>query len=86
MEEKMVKFDAQTFFEELKQLNYEEIRELYKGLIAYQTGQEVYNEAVDKAAEVALEYYYECDSVSFLIDESVVDVFENTLLGDEEEC
>ena len=86
MEEKMVKFDAQTFFEELKQLNYEEIRELYKGLIAYQTGQEAYNEAVDKAAEVALEYYYDCDSVSFFIDESVVDVFENTLLGDEEEC
>jgi pimeloyl-ACP methyl ester carboxylesterase len=66
MEEKMVKFDAQTFFEELKQLNYEEIRELYKGLIAYQTGQEAYNEAVDKAAEVALEYYLKYKDVSKL--------------------
>ena len=86
MKEKMIKFNAQTFFEELKQLNYEEIRELYKGLIAYQTGQEEYNEAVDKAAEVALEYYYECDSISFFINESVVDVFENILSGDEEKC
>jgi hypothetical protein len=69
----MTKWTAQELLDTLnKEVNLEELKELYKALIAYSCGEtEINNEVLDQV----IEYYYENDYISSMINEDVINYY-----------
>jgi len=83
-----MKFTASELFESLhREMNIEELNEIYKALIAYSIGlpQGHYNEIIDDIMDRTLEFYYDNDNFTSLIQEDLFDYAYNLVNFNEED-
>lgn len=72
---KNIKWTAKELFDSFKsETNVDEIKELYKALLAMSIGLDEYNDAADELMDEVLEkYYWKNDAITTFIDEVIVD-------------
>mgnify|MGYP003326595414 CR=1 FL=1 len=88
--EKMLKFNANDLLDSFnREMNQDEMNELYKALIAYNMGLATITDYDDSLLEKVIDYYFENDNISGLIQEDIMqfadEVFAEPIIDEDEE-
>ena len=71
---KSLKFTAQEILDSLnRELNQDEINELYKGLIAYSVGVEEITPEVEIKLDKVIDFYFDNDDIGGMVNQEVID-------------